>query len=362
MRLAVVTNPGGRRAALFAAAVRAAGLPPPREIPWRAVAAGRVPALDPETLLRIDSPDGDPEVDRLLRGAAHPAEHGELVGGAAWYRGLLRGLASLEATGATLLSAPADVAVLFDKRRCHTRLAAAGVAVPPVLPGAESGVSGYTDLRERMRETGWDRVFVKPAHGSSAAGIVALATAGGRLIATTAVEVGEDGRLYNSLLVRRYTAEATLARIVDRLAPDGLHVERWFTKASHRGRTVDLRVVVVAGEPTHAVVRASRHPMTNLHLGAIRGDLAAVQNEAGPANWAAAMDTCRAAAAAFPGCLQVGVDLMFAPGWRRHAVAEVNAFGDLLPGLTNAHGRDTYAEQVHAMAGRLRGREAACSA
>jgi hypothetical protein len=361
MRLAVVTNPGTRRAALFAAAVRAAGLPPPLEIPWRDVAAGRVPALDPQTLLRIDSPDGDPEVDRLLRGAARPAEHGELVGGAAWYRGLLRGLARLDASGATLLSAPADVAVLFDKRRCHARLAAAGVAVPPALPGAGSGVGGHADLRERMREAGWNRVFVKPAHGSSAAGILALASAGRRLVATTAVEVGDDGRLYNSLRVRRYTAEATVARIVDRLAPDGLHVERWFTKAGHRGSTVDLRVVVIAGEPTHAVVRASRHPMTNLHLGAERGDLAAVRREAGPANWAAAMDTCRAAAAAFPGCLQVGVDLMFAPGWRRHAVAEVNAFGDLLPGLTNEHRRDTYAEQVHALAGRRLVPEPACS-
>jgi hypothetical protein len=173
--------------------------------------------------------------------------------------------------------------------------------------------------------------------------------------------VGADGRLYNTLRVRRYTDERTVAAIVDRLAPDGLHVEEWFTKASQRGRTVDLRVVVVAGEPTHAVVRASRHPMTNLHLGAKRGDLGAVKQEAGAGAWAAAMDTCRAAAVAFPGCLQVGVDLMFAPGWRRHAVAEVNAFGDLLPGLLSEHGRDTYAEQVHALVAGRFGVGSACS-
>jgi hypothetical protein len=359
VRLAVVTNPGGRRATLFAAAVRAAGLPPPAEIPWREVAAGRVPALssDRGMLLRIDSPDGDPEVDRLLRGAAQPAEHGEITAGAAWYRGLRRGLARLAASGATLLNDPADLAVLFDKRRCHARLAGAGVPVPPAL----AGVGGYADLRERMRETGWRRVFVKPAHSSSASGIVALDTAGPRLVATTPVEVGGDGRLYNSLRVRRYTVDATVAAIVDRLAPDGLHVERWFTKASHGGRTVDLRVVVVAGEPTHVVVRSSRHPMTNLHLGARRGDLAAVRAAAGPAHWAAAMDTCARAAAAFPGCLQVGVDLMFAPGWARHAVAEVNAFGDLLPGLLSEHGRDTYAEQVHALVTGAFQREPACS-
>jgi glutathione synthase/RimK-type ligase-like ATP-grasp enzyme len=352
MRLAVVTNPGSRRARLFAAAVRAAGLPPPVEIAWRDVAAGHIRELEPGTLLRIDAPDGDGEVDRLLRGASRAAEHGEVTAGAAWYRGFVSALGRLAASGATPLNDPADIAVLFDKRRCHSRLAAAAVQVPPALPG----VDGYAALREGMHAAGWDRVFVKPAHGSSASGVIALATAGDRLVATTPVEMA-GGRLFNSLRVRRYTDERVLASIVDRLAPGGLHVERWFTKAAHGGRTVDVRVVVVAGEPTHAVVRASRHPMTNLHLGARRGDLAAVEREAGPTAWADAMDTCRRAAAAFPGCLQVGVDLMFAPGWRRHAVAEVNAFGDLLPGLRNAAGRDTYQEQVHALVTR----ESACS-
>lgn len=42
------------------------------------------------------------------------------------------------------------------------------------------------------------------------------------------------------------------------------------------------------------------------------------------------------------------------PGWRRFAVGEVNAFGDLLPRLTGlpgsgAEGLDTYAAQVAAV-------------
>lgn len=49
----------------------------------------------------------------------------------------------------------------------------------------------------------------------------------------------------------------------------------------------------------------------------------------------------------------MGVDLLPAIGWRRVAVGEVNAFGDLLPRLTGlpgsgAEGRDTYAAQVTA--------------
>ena len=137
---------------------------------------------------------------------------------------------------------------------------------------------------------------------------------------------------------------------MDRLAPDGLHVERWFPKADLDGRVIDLRVVVIAGRPTHVVVRTSRGPMTNLHLGGARGrpGRRCARAPAG-AGYEAAMETCERVAACFPGSLQVGVDLMFSSDWRRHAVAEVNAFGDLLPGLL-VDGRDTYAAQIAAVA------------
>jgi glutathione synthase/RimK-type ligase-like ATP-grasp enzyme len=343
MRLAVVTTPGGRRARLFADAVRAAGLPPAVEVPWRSLAAGRVPEIPDGALVRVDSPDGDAEADRLFRGDAEPAEHGEIRSGAAWYGGFTAALGRLAGVpGIRLLNDPGELAVLFDKRRCHAVLESAGVAVPPALPV----LAGYAGLREGMRTAGWGRVFVKPPHGSSASGVIAFETSGERMVATTSVEVS-GGKLYNSLTVRRYTDEATVAFIVDRLG--ALHVERWFPKASHGGWTVDLRVVMVGGEPTHVVVRSSRHPMTNLHLGAQRGDVDGVRHAAGGENWRAAMETCVRAAAEFPGCLMVGIDLMFSRNWRRHAVAEVNAFGDLLPGLVNEYGRDTYAEQVHRM-------------
>ena len=43
------------------------------------------------------------------------------------------------------------------------------------------------------------------------------------------------------------------------------------------------------------------------------------------------------------------VDLMVGSDWRRHAVAEVNAFGDLLPRVLDGAGRDTYTAQVSAL-------------
>ncbi len=49
--------------------------------------------------------------------------------------------------------------------------------------------------------------------------------------------------------------------------------------------------------------------------------------------------------------LTLGIDLMVAPSLRRFAVAEVNAFGDLLPGIVDAQGRSTYERQAMEMVG-----------
>jgi glutathione synthase/RimK-type ligase-like ATP-grasp enzyme len=248
---------------------------------------------------------------------------------------------------------------MCDKRICHARLQAAGVPVPEAL----SPVRDYAELRERMADAAMQRVFVKPAHGSSASGVVALQTApGGRIRATTsAARAGAGYR--NSLRVQSYEMEPDVARLIDSLAPDGLHVERWLPKVALDGRVLDLRVVVIAGEPSHVVVRTSRSPMTNLHLGGSRGDVDAVRHAMGESGWARALDVCARTAACFPRSLMVGVDLLVQVGWRRYAVGEVNAFGDLLPGITGlpgtrAAGQDTYTAQVAAGIGSVRSRAA----
>lgn len=364
-RLAVVGNPGSRRVSLFQDAVAAAGLPEARTVPWVDVLrGGGVRFLAGETV-RIESPGEHAEVDRLLRGADEPTR---VEGSALWYARFTAAVrevarAAREA-GAHLLDAPADIAVLFDKRLCHGVLDAAGVPVPasPTSGPAGAPVRGWDDVRDLMAAHRTPRVFVKPAHGSSASGVLAVETAGGgRIRAATSVERDPAGRLYNSLRVRRCTTEREIAAVVDALAPDGLHIERWLPKATRRGRAADLRVVVVAGRATHAVVRTSASPMTNLHLGGARGDLAEVRAavEAAGGSWGEALAICERAAAAFPDTLCVGVDLLPLAGWRRFAVGEVNAFGDLLPRLTGlpgsgAEGLDTYAAQVAAVLERAR--------
>ncbi|MFJ8043073.1 STM4014 family protein [Kitasatospora sp. NPDC096147] len=353
IRHAVVGHPGHRRVELFAAAVRAAGLPAPVLLPWREVLRGE--ARVPEgAVVRVDSPGEDPEVDALLRGPGYAPTRVE--GGAAWYAGLLRGLGLLagavgRAPGARLLADPAGIATACDKRATHALLAARGVPVPRALGGGP--VEGWDGLRGRLAAAGMRRVFVKPAHGSSAAGVLALEFGPrGRVQATTSVELAPDG-LHNSLRVRRYTEEAEIAAIVDRLAPDALHVERWVPKAALGGRSADLRVVVVRGRVTHVVARTAAGPLTNLHLGGSRGDLTELRAAAGP-RWAELPELGERVAAGFPGLPMVGVDVLPAAGWRRWYVGEVNAFGDLLPNLPGlpegpAPGLDTYGAQLAAL-------------
>ncbi|MEU3464815.1 STM4014 family protein [Streptomyces sp. NPDC006733] len=366
VRFAVVGNPGNRRVTMFADAVRAAGLPAPRVVAWSDVLRGTY-GFAPGELVRVDSPGEEPEVDRALRGGADPTR---VEGGALWYRRFTATVEEVARTaaeaGATLLGEPRDIAVLFDKRLCHARLLAAGVPVPPALTAP---VRGWADLKEQLQAAGMPRAFVKPAHGSSASGVIALEFGGrGQVRATTSVERTADGRLFNSLHVRRYTAEPEVASLVDVLAGDGLHVERWLPKAAQHGRAADLRVVVVDGRATHAVVRTSGSPMTNLHLGGARGDLAAARAaaEASGLGWDAVTGIAEQAAACFPGTPCVGVDVLPGIGWRRVAVGEVNAFGDLLPRLTGLPGsgaeeQDTYAAQVGAVL-RREGHRAAAAA
>lgn len=367
--LLLVGNPGSRRTALLTAALARAGHGAPRVVPWRTVladgpdragthlaaafAGGAVSAV------RVDSPGDDPEVDRRLRGADTCAAHGAVTTGPDWYGGFTAATtamaAAARAAGVPATTDPRELAVLFDKAACHTVLAAAGVPVPQALdaPGAPP-VTGWVDLRDRLTARGWHRVFVKPAHGSSASGVLAvqLRRRGTDLdvIARGPVEL-DAGRPFNTLRPGVFRGESAVAPLIDALADRRLHVERWFPKLVHAGRAVDVRVLVVAGTATHAVVRTATGPITNLHLGNARGDLDTVRALLGVDGWRAVLTVAEHAAACFPRTLTVGVDVLVGATPTAVAVAEVNAFGDLLPnlpGLTRPD-HDPYDAQVAAL-------------
>jgi hypothetical protein len=376
----VIGSPESARTSLFQEALQGQGQTPARIVPYGDLIAGRVALPDvvtPHSVVRIDSPDRDFAVERaiLALGADVADDDGDYAridtatlakiedesGAIRWprqwylgYRALLGQIdRQLDACSPHWrMNDPGEIAIMFDKPHCHALLAASGLAVPRGL----GPVHSYEELRARMREARCQRVFVKLAHGSSASGVVAFQIAGHRHQATTTVEMDRTGgevRLFNNLRVRTCRDERQIAGLIDELCHHRIHVEQWVPKAGFQGRTFDLRVVVIGGAARHVVVRLSRHAMTNLHLSAgrtsARAPLEALLTQLDPAVWEAARQTCeRAMLQRFPRSLYAGIDLLIASDHRRHAIAEVNAFGDLLYNVW-FEGKNTYTAEIEAV-------------
>jgi hypothetical protein len=282
--------------------------------------------------------------------------HGRIAGSELWYAGycslLQRIEQELNPLGVRWMNHLADIPVLFDKTRCQRLLASRSISVPRQMDDAdEVSPANFDEFLSRLDAHGWSRVFVKLRFGSSASGVVAFERGRRGMQATTSVElVRERGevQLFNSLRIVRYTEPANIAAIINALCSQSVHVEHWVPKATFAGRTFDLRIVAIAGEPRHVVMRTSRGPITNLHLGNQRGDVTQFLASWNTGAHDCAWSTCRAAAACFPRCHYLGIDLAVLAGLTRHAVLELNAFGDLLPGISDAEDNDTYAAELAA--------------
>lgn len=378
-RFAILGNLDNRRVTGFVEALAARGWPAPillshRELLTDLSSLAALP--DQPMFVRIDSVGEDLEVERLLleRGAAalpddarceryslaelgrEPPRFGQLFAPRQHHAGVLDYFDALAAVFASkpswrVLNPIADVRALFDKVACSRRYAAAGIPVPEQLPELES-IHSSAQLREAMVALRWPAVYVKLSCGSSASGLalyrhIPSRAAHERDMVLTTVARTDEGR-FNSLRLQRLEQRAEVDDLLDWLIGEGAQIERAIVKAQIDRRTFDLRVLVIAGQPTFCVVRQSPHPITNLHLGGTRGDLDALRQQVPPAVWAAAMASCVRAFEQHQ-CLHVGVDLLLEAGLRGHRVIEANAFGDLLPGLTHA-GLSVYEwelEQLH---------------
>jgi glutathione synthase/RimK-type ligase-like ATP-grasp enzyme len=351
-RFALLGQPGSRRTAGFLAACQRHGLPEPRVIPWDEALS---PGFDPAVLfsgvdaLRIETPADCPAAERVLlaRGHAarqteshHPAldpvacaalpdDDGQLRHQRQWYLGFRAVLNDIDGwccrTGVRPMNAPGEIAVLFDKLATREVLEAADVAMPH-----SGGLCHGFDHLVAIMDRGDDRVFLKPCHGSSASGVMAIARnkrGDWRAVTTTQL----DGDIIRNVKRPREIRELDeLRSTVNAVGRQRALVERWFPKATLGGRAFDLRVVVVAGMAAHVVVRTSRGPITNLHLDNCRGDLKAAWQAVGEPAWREALRLAESAALCFPGCHYVGVDVMIGTRGQNAAIAEVNAFGDLL--------------------------------
>lgn len=357
--LALIGNPGCRRVRLLQEALAAAGQPPARLLPWAEVLDGLPVRPAPGERVRLESPGGCWEVHRrlLALGADAPGE-GERIGpeeamrlpddgsGLRWagqqHAGFQRALGRLAAetpAGTRWATPPSVVAELCDKAQVHARLEAAGLPVAPRV---------LARTLQELDATGARGAMVKLRYGSSAAGMAAFRRARGRRSLVTSL--AWDGLVpYSTLRLRRLRQDDEIDLVLRWLLAEGAHVERWLPKARLDGAEFDLRVVVVAGQAAQVAVRVARRgsPMTNLHLGNARGDPEAARRAVGPERWEEALDRATAAARLYPEALCVGVDLMITPG-RGPVLLELNAFGDLLPGIL-WRGLDTYGAQVQAL-------------
>jgi glutathione synthase/RimK-type ligase-like ATP-grasp enzyme len=373
-----VGNPDSRRVVLFQEALAQREQPPAAVVAWCDLLSGKARLSDslcPDSIVRIESPGRDFAVERalLIAGADAPDEtgfarlsrraagaltyeKGRLLYPRQWYLGFRSALCALagelaERPDCRVMNAPEEIALMFDKAACRERLSREGIPVPRGF----GVIASYETLVARMRQAHCYRVFVKLAHGSSASGVVAYRTDGRRHQAISTVErVRENGELllYNSRRMQVYRDAGEIAELIDALCGHRAVAEEWIPKAGLANHAFDLRVVVIGGQARHVVARLSQTPMTNLHLLNRRGDAEAVRARMGTAGWEAAMGTCAQAMRAFPGSLYAGIDLLIAPGYRRHAVLEANAFGDLLPGVL-CDGADTYAMEIEALCSRL---------
>ena len=361
MNITTLGPASGPRHDAFAAACLARTGALPRTLSWTdflARPAALAEMLTPGSYLRIDSPDQDPAaLAALYRAAGAPQDETALADGVIGApshlaAGIVAGIATAEtiaaAQGALISTSATDAALAFDKTAALAHLAAAGIPTPRVLPD----ITSFDALVAAMTATGTARVFVKLRHGSAAAGMVALARAGERWQAVTTATLDAQGRLHATRAVRRLTDRAAIADLIDRLAPLGLHVEAWLPKIGIAGRVADLRLVLVEGGAIYPVLRTSRHPMTNLHLGGERGPVAPLIARIGTAAWEALLASARATAAAFPASHALGVDIAMLADGRRHVVLEANIFGDFVKELT-IDGLSPHEAQVDRIRARL---------
>lgn len=312
-------------------------------------------ALSPGSILRFETPDQDPaELTALLaRGvdACRKAGYrtldvddvthticdaGRLSPPAQLYFGLADALSRAahiaEQKNATMTAAPTDILTAMDKTNCAAHLERCNVPIPRYL-GAPAN---FDELMALMKRHPCRRVFIKLRHGSSAAGMMALATAStGEMIATTTAAINARGHLCATRRIQQLRDVGQIAHLVNQLAPLGLHVEQWVNKAGFQDTNCDLRVITIAHEPVFTILRQSRHPMTNLHLGGMRQDAEHLLNRMDDDSRAALFATCRTVAAAFPSCAMLGIDIAVLSDFNRHVVLEVNGFGDFVKDVTH---------------------------
>lgn len=249
-----------------------------------------------------------------------------------------------------VMNSPADILTLFDKRETQALYRDNGIPVAEsinqrhYISKAELSVFNPDSLRRAMFELGWQAVIIKLSCGSSASclGIYYFRPDGSEALMTTVKS--RNGKLFNSLKVQSVYRREKIDYLIEFLLREGSIIEKLVPKAKIGNGFIDCRILVVDKEPVFTVVRQSRHPITNLHLGGTRGDPVLLENMAGEESIQQALESCAKVADLYSG-FHLGIDLLFEPGFKNHRIIEANAFGDLLPNLKH-NGFSVYEHQI----------------
>ncbi len=264
-----------------------------------------------------------------------------------WYMGFKRVLTLIQQTWEQWAIAagkpihwsnkPTAIIRVFNKPELQKQLAQASVETPALLFSdlELEGIHHYQHLKSALLSIKVHRVFVKLKYGSSASGVVALQLKpdGSQVRATTSVAYRCDGdqiRLYNCLKINHYRDEAEIASVLNRLIEEGVYVERWVPKSVYGEYSFDVRMLITGQVARHRLIRMSRSPITNLHLGNRRGVLE--QHVSDDAILTRLEATALAAIGQVPGANHMAPDIALTSRSYKPVVLEINAFGDLLPG------------------------------
>jgi glutathione synthase/RimK-type ligase-like ATP-grasp enzyme len=373
---ALFCNPESRRVEGFSIALGLTLRQRAKLIPWQWVLEGAdwTNQLDEgPQFLRLESPGRNWRVERqfLLQGATTADEEGEFGWRRmsqqtitsltndpgrvlpmrqtflAWRRTLqeLSAWAKQSGFSSRWVCPPEDVICMCDKFACQRELEKAGLSVPPSLGVPRS----FDELWEFMRRAGRRRIFLKPCHGSSASGVIALESGRNGIQAFSTLQLVEESgelRLYNRRRIRAWRSIAEVRRLVDAVCGERCLAQVWIPKAGISGAPFDLRVVVIGGRARHVIARLGRGPMTNSQLLGGRADVEAVRGRMGDEAWAEMLKLCEETMKkCFPRSLYAGLDVLIEPDFRKAHILEVNAFGDLLPRVLH-EGRDTYTWEI----------------
>jgi glutathione synthase/RimK-type ligase-like ATP-grasp enzyme len=367
MAIVVLCNPENRRAKMFGDAAGKIGVLRPDFISYNDVLDGKVTlsqVLTSTTLLRIESPGENFDTERKLiaRGASVSdnskcerilyedamqlqPDHGRVRLLRQWFLGFSDLLSEIEkdikASSCVVMNSPAAIRLMFDKVKCQQHLKDSGIPVPRLILEPAS----YDELKDFLKRSSYKRVFIKPAHASSASGVLAYRIQGAQEeLYSSAKLVKSNGEIsvYNTLKLSRYTSVSDIRTLIDFILREGAVIEEWIPKACLQEKFFDVRIVVINGKASAVLPRLSRGPITNLHLLNERGESEKMKAVIGEEVFSRMLACAEEAVDSIDGALYAGVDMLLTAGSLKPRVLELNAFGDLLPGLITNTGDDVY--------------------